>query len=412
MRNNQIAFLDFIDKMEQVSQFQDKIDISSTINNIWDAFVDELRNFISIDACALFLVDEETHEFLFNSAVPGDKKKIFQQEVEYQIECNMFSWIINRRVPALIPSFVFKNEKSIIMLPLSTIKRTIGVVSVLTSMGENLITQEDLKLLTMLARQCSLVMENSILYNKLKKKHRDLERARDQIVSSEKMASIGRLTAGASHEILNPLTIISGQIQLMRMTSELNEKQKTVMDIVESQTNRISSIISGLEQFSKNGIRHRDKLDINDVVTEFVKSKQHDLKALKIDLVNNGDTPLPSIIGDKESLMKVLSHLLSNSLDAMHGGGTINISLREEKEGHGTDPNGDHVRISFLDSGNGIAEKDITRVMDPFFTTKNRSDRPGLGLSLCYGIIRDHGGTLRVLSAWRKGTEILIYLAV
>lgn len=412
MSKKQIAFLDFIDKMEQVGQFQDKVDISSTINHIWDAFVDELRNFITIDACALFWVDEKTHEFVLRSAYPEKKSDLFQQEVEYQIECDMFSWIINRRIPALIPSFVFKNQKSIIMLPLSTIKRTIGVVSVLTSIAESLITQENLKLLTMLARQCSLVMENSILYNTLKTKHHALERARDQIVNSEKMASIGRLTAGASHEILNPLTVISGQIQLMRMKSELNEDMLNFLNIVDGQTNRIAGIINGLAQFSKNGNLQKEKLDLNNMMEEFIQSTQQKLEVSDIKLVKNCASPLPPISGNKKKLMEVLSHLLSNATDAMPEGGVIIISMQEEKENTGLETDRECIKISFKDNGIGIETEDLAKVMDPFFTTKSKASRTGLGLSLCYGIIQDHGGTMKVLSRKGKGTEVLIYLPV
>lgn len=110
--------LEFIHKMEQLIQFQDKIDTPSSISEIWNVFLTDIRILIEIEACALFLVDEDTHEFIRKGVSPPDKGAICQREIEFQIECGMFSWIINRREPAIIPSLVFK-EKKIIMLPLS-----------------------------------------------------------------------------------------------------------------------------------------------------------------------------------------------------------------------------------------------------------------------------------------------------
>jgi hypothetical protein len=125
------AVLEFTDKMEQLSQFQDKIDIPSNISQIWRVFLDDIRNSIKVEVCGLFLVDENTHEFVLTNASPEDKGPICQKEIDYQIECGMFSWIINRRQPALIPSFAFKDKKTIVMLPLSTVKRTLGVAFVI-----------------------------------------------------------------------------------------------------------------------------------------------------------------------------------------------------------------------------------------------------------------------------------------
>jgi two-component system cell cycle response regulator len=112
---------------------------------------------------------------------PENRKAICRKEVDYQIECNIFSWIINRRQPALIPALAFENETSIVMLPLSTIKRTLGVVMLKTPIKESFITHEIIKLLTMLAKQYSLVLENTLLYDRLMKKHESLEKANGEI---------------------------------------------------------------------------------------------------------------------------------------------------------------------------------------------------------------------------------------
>ena len=181
MSENQRALLEFIEKTERVNQFQDKIDTPSTMDQIWSVFLTEFKNLIKVDVCALFLVDEETHEFVLNDVSPRNQGPACQSEVDLQIDCGMFSWIINRRQPALIPSLIFKGNKTIVMLPLATNRRTLGVVLVVTPIKESAITQEELKLVTTLLKQCSLVMENTILYEHLKKERDSLQRANKEI---------------------------------------------------------------------------------------------------------------------------------------------------------------------------------------------------------------------------------------
>lgn len=175
------AILEFVDKMEQMVQFQDKIEAPSNIRQIWKVFLDDIRNSITVDICALFMVDEDTREFTLKAASPPDKRQACKKEIELQIESGMFSSIINRRQPAFISSLSFENGKNIILLPLSTIKRTIGVVLIVTPIKEDSITQENLKLLTMLGKQCSLVLENTLLYKNLLKKHESLRKANEEI---------------------------------------------------------------------------------------------------------------------------------------------------------------------------------------------------------------------------------------
>lgn len=181
MGESRLALLELIENIERLGQFQDRLDFPSSINQIWQAFLVDVQNLIELEVCALFLVDEQTNEFTLKYSVPEDKARLCKKEIDLQIECGIFSWIVNRRQPALIPGLAFDKAKSIVMLPLSTVKRTLGVVMILTPIQESLITQENMKLLTMLTKECSLVMENTLLYERLRKKHLSLEKANKEI---------------------------------------------------------------------------------------------------------------------------------------------------------------------------------------------------------------------------------------
>ena len=408
--DKETALINFIDKIEQITQFQDKIDISSTIAQIWRGLLNEIRNYIVIDVCAMFVVDDETGEFKMELTEPEGKEFICQKEIEYQIECDMFSWIIQRRKPAIIPSFVFKNQKSIVMLPISTLKRTIGVVMVLTALEQSAITQENIKLLGMLSKQCSLLMENSILYNNVREEHRALQEAQAQILQAEKMASIGRLTSGASHEILNPLNIISGHIQLLQLDQKINDHIEKPLNIIKGQTDRITNIVNGMRKFASYAEFNKTKINIGNLITQFVFSVKADLNKRNIDISVDYDHKMPSVMGDPEKLQKLFDFLLSNSIDAMPEGGRISIMTTIENGSVLINKPGNFFKINFQDTGVGISEENQPKVFEPFFTTKDKSCRTGLGLSLSYGIVDNHGGAIDVISEVNHGTTILIYL--
>lgn len=163
MNEKEIAIWELIDKMEQqLSQFQDQMDIKQ----IWKIFLDDIWNLIKIEISALFLENEETHEFTLEEVSPPDKKEICQEEQELQIECGMFASILKRRRPGLVPSLVYKDKKELMLfiLPFSTIKRTRGIAFLFTPIEESSLTKEDDRHLEISTKLCSLVMDNTLLY--------------------------------------------------------------------------------------------------------------------------------------------------------------------------------------------------------------------------------------------------------
>jgi len=182
MEEPRTSLVEMVDKIEQLGQFQDRIDSPATVGQIWEAFLEDIRHLIDIDTCALFLVEDRTQEFVLAHAFPATKAATCRKEIEHQIEYGIFPWILKRRQPALVPAFAFGHEKSIVMLPLATVRRTLGMVLAHTPIQDSLITRENLKLLGVLARQCSLVIENTLLYERLRIKKESLENANKEIL--------------------------------------------------------------------------------------------------------------------------------------------------------------------------------------------------------------------------------------
>ena len=406
------ALLEFIEKMEQMNKFQEKIDAPADIDQIWDVFLEEVGNSIDVDVCALFIVDEKTQEFVLKNVSPADKESICRKEIDLQIEIGMLPWVINRRQPALIPSLAVKNKKTIIMLPLTTVKRTLGLTMLFTPIKDSSITQENLKLLAMLSKECSLVLENTFLYESLRQEHESLQKAQSEIAQAEKLASMGRLTAGACHEILNPLNIISSHVQFMLMDDDLKPNISNYLNVMHLQSNRIAAIVQGLLQFSRSGMQNMIKIKTNDVIESALAQARHELKLDKIQIVKKLDNNLPVITGDMANLSKVFIILVSNARDAMPKGGLLTISTEICKKKEILPGKSDFIETIFQDTGCGISRENIRKIFDPFFTTKEPGAGTGLGLALSYGIIRDHGGIINVKSEVDKGTEFAVYLPI
>lgn len=182
MSEHQTALIELIDRIEQLGQFQDRVAFPATTERIWEAFLADARTLVDFEGCALFLVDESSQDFILTQCLPAGQETAYRREIEAQIESSIFPWVLKRRQPALTPAFTLPKAKSVILLPLATSKRTLGMVMGVTALQESLVTQEKTRLLSVLSRQCSLVMENSVLYEKLRREKDSLEEANEKIL--------------------------------------------------------------------------------------------------------------------------------------------------------------------------------------------------------------------------------------
>lgn len=406
------AILEFVEKVESLSLFQDRIEKPSRIPQIWNAFREEIERQIAPAAISLFLVDQETHVFELNQWTPLNSETLCRHEIDAQIECGTFAWIVNRRQPAVIPSLVFKNPQSLVMLPLATHARTLGVAMIVTMIEEKAVTHERLRLLGILSKQCALVMENTLLYDQLEKEHQSLRAAQTQIIQAEKFASFGRLTSGAFHELLNPLNIISGHLQLMMMEKDLRAPFPDYLTLMKSESDRIATIVKSLLGFATKQSKDYREIDIaqllQQVGNEMATRRSNSRVAVDFTLYQ----ALPLVTAQGDDLKTVINHLLDNAYDAMPEGGTLHIgaSLLTPEANGPQDPQ--ILQIQIADSGSGIIEKNIHKVFDPFFTTKDIGDGMGLSLAISYALITSMGGTITFESHELTGTVFLIGLPV
>jgi two-component system sensor kinase FixL len=240
-----------------------------------------------------------------------------------------------------------------------------------------------------------------------KRAEAQLQRQREVLYQNEKLAALGTLSAGIAHEMNNPLGIMTTRIEVMLLDAETQHLPPQVLEdlqVLHRAAQRVARIAAGLRSFARQSAAEPAPADLNTIVDEALLLMQKPFGAENIRVVAALDRTLPPLLGDANALHQVLMNLLTNAREAMAGsGGEIRIeTTRGERP--------EWIRLRVADTGPGIAPEDITKIFDPFYTTKRTGT--GLGLSVTYGIIREHGGTVDVASRPGAGTTFTVEFPV
>jgi len=226
-----------------------------------------------------------------------------------------------------------------------------------------------------------------------------------QLVSSEKMASLGKLAAGIAHEINNPLGGIL--IYSSLMIEDLPDEDPRRGDLVRivQEAGRCKEIVKSLLEFARQTEPKMEPTDVNRAISDGLFFLVNQALFHNIDIVKKLDSFLPFVQGNAGQLKQVFMNIIVNAAEAMHGNGTLTITTFRP-------PDGKTVFVEFADTGEGIPAENLTRIFDPFFTTKEVGKGTGLGLATSYGIVEDHGGKISVKSQVGEGTTFTIELPV
>jgi PAS domain S-box-containing protein len=222
------------------------------------------------------------------------------------------------------------------------------------------------------------------------------ERTEEQMVQTEKLTSLGLLAAGVAHEVNTPLAVISNYIQMLARQLPGDDPRHTLIEKIVKQTFRASEIVNNLLNFSRTGAAELSDVDVNRVVEDTLSLVAHPLRSAHVEVVKHLGEKVPPVRGSANRLQQVFLNLFLNARDAMPMGGMLEVRTGAQ--------NGS-VTIEITDTGLGIPRDYIHRIFDPFFTTKSVGTGTGLGLSVSYGIIKEHAGKIDVRSAPGKGTS-------
>ena len=228
------------------------------------------------------------------------------------------------------------------------------------------------------------------------------EYTNQQIVKSERLATLGQLAAGVAHEINNPLGTISiyAQMALDELGKD-NDSCRESLAVVMKQTNRAGRIVKDLLEYARQSEPEMRILNINDVIRKAIAITVHPAELQNISVATHLDLELPDIQGDTNKLQQVFVNIIINALQAMPKGGELTVGTRLAE-------NGKFEEIEISDTGCGISQEHLSKLFDPFFSTKEAGVGTGLGLSVSLGIVERHNGTIDVKSKVGEGSTFII----
>ncbi len=310
--------------------------------------------------------------------------------------------------------------RSEICVALKDGENILGIIDV-ESREPNVFTHNDLIAMESLAGILASVISSANQYQKLQETISQLRAAElelnarmeaqraaeNKLLQAAKLAAVGEMAAGIAHELNNPLTTVTGFSELILGDLEKNSPHREDLEMVLREAHRASGVVRRLLDFSRQGERARIRADLNEVVDDVIALTRHLIKTNGVRLRLELDNQLSWASIDQNQMKQVLLNLIHNALQAMPVGGELIVSTYGAKRDEH-----DWIVMSVQDSGVGITPVDQGRVFEPFFTTKSDRGGTGLGLSVTYGIVTDHGGTIEINSEPDKGSTFMVWLPI
>ena len=253
----------------------------------------------------------------------------------------------------------------------------------------------------------------------LENTNRDLRQAQEEIVRSEKLASIGRLASGVAHEIGNPIGIVLGYLGLLKGSDLKKREQKDFIARIEEEIDRINRTIRNLLDFSRPSKGELKSVSVHQIIADTLEILKPQPMMADITIAVDHQATPDTVLADPDKLKQVFLNIVMNALDAMAADHTqdgpnskqlsITTSLVSES-GSGPTGSAARVNVDWVDNGPGISPEDLGRIFDPFYTTKEPGMGTGLGLSVSLRIVEDMGGDIKVRSQVGRGTTMTVIL--
>jgi signal transduction histidine kinase len=286
-----------------------------------------------------------------------------------------------------------------VTIPFISKGQLVGMINLGYKFTKDIYSHEDIELLSTLANQTAIAIENARLYE-------DLKRSKSYIRRADRLASLGTLTAGLAHEIRNPLVAIKTLTQLLPERLDDEEFRTQFLKIASGEVDRISSLVNELLDFARPSDPKWELEDINTILDGMILLISTETKKKLITIIKNYASNLPPAQIDREQIKQVILNILLNAIDATSENGKITVKTRSFIK-----PGGEpYVQIEFTDTGCGIPGEHLEDIFNPFFTTKVTGS--GLGLSISNQIVQDHKGYIDVESQLGKGSSFFINLPV
>ena len=402
------------------------ININTDIESLLSRILDSALEITKAKRGSILLLDENTGELTVRAA------RGLSEEVINNTRIPLGEGIAGRvvkegkpllvsgakQVPGLRDSSRYETN-SFLSIPLvskylNSQENILGVINVTDKIPQENFTEREQALLSVLAGQAAVAVENANIYNQLQSKIAalsqtidQLNQTQNQLIQSEKMAAVGQLAFGIAHEIRNPLGIILGGVEFLEKNLVKKDGiNKEVVGKLKQSIDRANNIIVDLLRFSRTSKLESQSVDICALMEEVISLIKNQAYSKDVQIVKNYTDSALSVLADPALLRQAFFNLCINAIDSMPKGGVLRLNIYS---GQGAKVNKE-VIIEIVDTGKGIPKDILPRIFEPFFTTKEPGKGTGLGLSIVHLILERHKGTIGVESAVDKGTKFTIRL--
>jgi signal transduction histidine kinase len=402
------------DMYETLSAFSQALVTILDLRSLTEEIVRTLTNVIGIRTVSLYLFDQEKDLYVLAAShgLGPDQVRAMKrgagEGLPYHLERSREILVREELEKAAAPETraivtTLAEMRSEVCIPLVNKDRLIGFCNLGARRDAGMYSAEDLNLLTTLARNAAIALDNARLYE-------DLRRSQILMQRTDRLRSLETVAGGFAHEVRNPLTSIKTFVQLAPMRTDDQEFMGAFSKVVAEDVSRIERLIQEILDYARYMEPKFSEEDLNDIAASclyFVEVKAES-KAIAIEKRLAGD--LPTVLLDRQQIKQVLLNLFLNAMEAMpERGGRLSVRTHRLSK-----PNGEAwVQIEVADTGTGIAAKDLEHIFDPFYTTKHESgerEGTGLGLSIVHQIVQEHHGYIEVESTAGRGTTFFVNL--
>jgi signal transduction histidine kinase len=389
-----------------------------------------VAQYFKYELAAIFLFDEEhkffiqgiggTHADTVKRALGGEEFVVSGGVTSHVSQTGASIMINDTNLDALYKPLKGWAARSEICVALKDGDTILGIIDV-ESREQNAFTHNDLIAMESLAGILASVITSANQYQKLQESIRQLRlieielnarieaqrSAENRLLQAAKLAAVGEMAAGIAHELNNPLTAVTGFSELILDELPQASVHRKDLEMVLHEARRAGDVVRRLLDFSRQGERVRTQSDLNEVVRDVIALTNHLIKTNGVALSLDLNEPLPWVFIDTNQMKQVLLNLIHNALQAMPNGGDLQISTclvqRDERN---------WAVMEIRDSGVGITQADQNRIFEPFFTTRGDRGGTGLGLSVSFGIVTDHGGLIEISSEPENGSIFSVWLPI
>jgi len=406
----QVLFKRLYDYRETLAEFSKAMVSILDLQSLSKKIIEMITQTLEVEKASLFLWDEEKGSYsLFESKnikitgatpqLPKDSPlpRYLQKVKEIIVKEELAKWAHVPELNDVVNGMSLLEAE--VSIPFISKGQLVGMINLSHKFTKDIYSHEDIELLSTLANQTAVAIENARLYE-------DLKRSKSYIRRADRLASLGTLTAGLAHEIRNPLVAIKTLTQLLPDRLDDEEFRDQFLKIASGEVDRISSLVNELLDFARPSDPKLKFEDINTILDGMILLVSTETKKKQINILKNYASDLPPVQIDREQIKQVFLNVLLNAIQATPERGKITVKTRPFRK-----PGGEsYAQIEFTDTGCGIPGEHLEEIFNPFFTTKTTGS--GLGLSISHQIIQDHRGYIDVESQLDKGSSFFINLPV